>query len=294
MRRLLYRLVLILLPLSLLCQNAAGQFKSDAFSQSYNNDTTTGKDSVDVLFSFKDYFGGLAHKNDIKIGTMFGGSAIFVGGNQIYNKQYWKLPIVYGGIGAGVAGGLYYGRQGDKKMATWSYVLAGATYWAAMMDGVINYTPNDYPQPGKATLYSLLCPCLGQIYNREYWKIPIYLGGIAGSYYYFELNRKNYNRYRDIYLQATSGDPSYDVGISAETALYYRNVYRRYRDYAVVAIAAFYFLQVIDANVFAYMHDFEVSDDLALSVSPALIPTDNAFAYRPTPSALGLRLGFSF
>lgn len=289
-----FRVFVLSFLLILSCQPLLrAQFRSEAFSQSYNNDQTTDKDSIDVLFSFKEYFGGLAHKNPIKVGTMCAGSALILGGNQIYNEQYWKLPVVYGGIGAGVAGGLYFKNNGRDDLATWSWLLAGATYWGAMMDGVVSYKPDDYPQPGKATLYSLLCPCLGQIYNREYWKIPIYFGGIAGSVYYYTLNRKNYERFRNIYLQASSGDPSYTAAISAETALYYRNVYRRYRDYSIVAIAAFYFLQVIDANVFAYMHDFEVSDDLALSVSPTLIGGDNLFAFNQ-PSAFGLRLGFTF
>ena len=29
-------------------------------------------------------------------------SAVFPGLGQIYNKRYWKLPLVYGGIGASI------------------------------------------------------------------------------------------------------------------------------------------------------------------------------------------------
>ena len=76
------------------------QFREDAFTQSYNEntDSTAVADTADKLFSVKEFVGGLAHKNELKIGTMFAGSVIVPGASQIYNKDYWKLPIIYGGI----------------------------------------------------------------------------------------------------------------------------------------------------------------------------------------------------
>ena len=89
--------------------SSKAQFKEDAFSQSYNDTTySASADSTDQLFSFKEFFGGLAHKNTIKIGTMFAGSVIMPGTAQIYNKDYWKLPIVYGATGVLAGTGGYY------------------------------------------------------------------------------------------------------------------------------------------------------------------------------------------
>jgi hypothetical protein len=74
----------------------------------------------------------------------------------------------------------------------------------------------------------------------------------------------------------------------------------------VVALFGFYLLQIIDANVFSYMQDFELSDDLTMSVSPTVIAPDNAYASnsglhhsRPAMSSfgaegVGLRVGFRF
>ena len=73
---------------------------------------------------------------------------------------------------------------------------------------------------------------------------------------------------------------------------------RRYRDYSIVATALFYFLQVIDANVFAYMHDFEVTDDISMRIEPAVIAPDNTYAFHHTTfgaqNAVGFRMGVRF
>ena len=77
-------------------------------------------------------------------------------------------------------------------------------------------------------------------------------------------------------------------------ALYYKNIYRRYRDYAVLAMSLVYVLQIIDANVFSYMHDFEIVDDLAtVNISPTVIAPDMSLALNPQP-AFGLGLSVRF
>ena len=85
------------------------QFKEEAFTQTYNDpaDTTGMKDTTDKLFSIKEFIGGLAHKNTLKIGTMFAGSVVLPGTAQIYNKQYWKLPILYSTFGTGLGMFIY-------------------------------------------------------------------------------------------------------------------------------------------------------------------------------------------
>ena len=60
-----------------------------------------------------------------------------------------------------------------------------------------------------------------------------------------------------------------------------------------------YFLQVIDANVFAYMHDFEVTDDISMNIEPTIIAPDNAYAlgsggFNSGQNAVGLKMGLRF
>jgi hypothetical protein len=104
-------------------------------------------------------------------------------------------------------------------------------------------------------------------------------------------------RFKRIHNEATT-DPNYSQSISAETAKWYRDEYRRYRDYSIVATALFYLLQVVDANVFAYMHDFEVTDDITMKIEPSVIAPDNVYAMHTSThlgqNAVGLRLGIRF
>lgn len=305
--------ILILFLISLFCLFKAAvpsyaQFKSDAFSQNYaTGDQTAQTDSVEQMFSIKEFYRGVTHQQELKIGTLFAGSTVFIGSQQIYHKQYWKLPITYAGIGACLGMGFHYNNvyknslntdavdTHAKTMSTLCFAGAGLVYWGTLMDGVVTYKRGEYPQAGKATLYSLLLPGLGQAYNGEYWKIPFYWGCLLGAYHFYDENLTNYKRFKRIHNEATTPDSGYSYRISAETALYYRDIYRRYRDYSVLAIAGFYLLQVIDANVFAYMQDFEVNDDLSMHISPTVITPDCQFAYTGmNNSGIGLKLGFNF
>ena len=310
------------------------QFKEDIYATDPNikPSSSTQADST-KMFSFKEYFGGLSHKNTLKIGTMFAGSLVLPGSAQIYNKDYWKLPIVYGGIGAFAGTGGYYLHKysktkkaydawevakneyesstkltytvpmpeldlRSKKTGTMLMIGAGLVYWGSLLDGVACYEGDREPHPGRATLYSALLPGLGQIYNGELYKVPIYWGGMMASIYFLTTNHTNYKRFKSIHNEATTSS-NYTGQISGETAKWYRDVYRRYRDYSIVATALVYFLQVIGANVFAYMHDFEVTDDISMKIEPTIISPDNAYAmhnnaFSPNNNAVGMKLGLTF
>lgn len=297
----------------LLCAPALSshaQFKKEAFSQNYRNDAdSTLRDTTDVLFSFKDYFGGLSHKHSSKVGTVFAGSMVFVGGMQVYNEDYWKLPIVYGSIGAGMAGGFIFrnkwkdtGKSNYHHISNYCFLGAGLAYWGTLMDGVASYKSERKPHPGKATLYSLLVPGLGQAYIGDYWRIPIYYGCLIVSVDCLISNSNNYKRFKRIYNEATTDGSGYNQSISASTALYYRDLYRRYRDYSILATIGFYILQIIDANIFSYMGDFEVTEDIAMRMEPTIITPDNEYASAasvPTFNAanfngVGFKLGITF
>ena len=300
LRRLIVLAGCLLAALPLSAQYRDDQFKRDAFTQNYADTTEKTKTDTSQLFSFKEYFGGLGHKRTSSLKTLTIGSAVLVGGTQIYNKQYWKLPIIYGGIGAGIYGGIHFnqlyqktGEDRYKLYRTLSIAGAGLFYWGSLMDGVVCYdNGGKKPDSAKSTLYSLLLPGLGQLYNGEFWKVPIYWGLMAGSLHFVVDNNTQYLRWKNAYNKATSDDPDVEKPPqSAENCKYYRDAYRRMRDYSILAVAVSYLLQVIDANVFAYMQDFEVNDEISMKVSPSVIPMGD---YALTPPAVGMSIGLKF
>lgn len=134
-----------------------------------------------------------------------------------------------------------------------------------------------------ATRRSAIIPGWGQAYNKEYWKIPVVyaaLGITAGTFFYnntwykrckfaYELVvDENVDRYNEIdpKLQGLTSDPS-----SLE---FYRNSFRKDRDYSVLYFLLAWGLNVVDATVFGNLKDFDVSDDLSMQLQPIYNPTN--------------------
>ena len=94
-KRIIRYIFTVILFLTGFAIQSKAQFKEEAFKQTYNNvDSTARADTADKLFSFKEFKAGLTHKDKMKIGTMFIGSVVMPGTAQIYNEDYWKLPVI--------------------------------------------------------------------------------------------------------------------------------------------------------------------------------------------------------
>jgi hypothetical protein len=131
--------------------------------------------------------------------------------------------------------------------------------------------------PRKATFRSAVLPGWGQAYNREYWKIPLVYGALgvtAGFYIYNDSWYKKSKKAYEIRIENdTSRFPEIDrqlEPLSTESLRFYRNEFRRTRDYSVLYFLLAWGLNVVDATVFAHLKDFDVSDDLSLRVQPNL------------------------
>ena len=147
---------------------------------------------------------------------------------------------------------------------------------------------------------SVILPGTAQIYNKDYWKLPIYYGGLAAAGYFWYYNDLQYKRFQKNYREATSPDGNYEGNLSVDNLQYYRDYYRRYRDYSIVATVAIYLLQVIDADVFATMSEFDVNQNISMNVEPAVIEplnyefTTNYASAVPAGSAVGIQMKFKF
>lgn len=129
--------------------------------------------------------------------------------------------------------------------------------------------------PRKAALYSAVLPGLGQIYNREYWKLPLIYAalGITTGTYIFNMNK--YRTYRDAYRIRMDGNADTKdayVGLYSDAGLkYLRDGYREYVDYSVLVFVLAYGLNIVDATVFAHLRNFDMSDDLSFKITPTVI-----------------------
>ncbi|HEY6975249.1 MAG TPA: DUF5683 domain-containing protein [Chitinophagaceae bacterium] len=139
--------------------------------------------------------------------------------------------------------------------------------------------------PAKATRRSAIIPGWGQAYNHEYWKIPIVYGALAIPAATFVYNNKWYKKTRDAYTIVVTGDTSrYDEidpkliskatgqPLSAQDLQYYRNAFRKDRDYSVLFFLIAWGVNIVDATVFGHLKDFDVSDELSMHVTPDYNP----------------------
>ena len=140
------------------------------------------------------------------------------------------------------------------------------------------------PNPTKATWLALVIPGGGQIYNRKYWKLPIFYGGFAGCAYALTWNSKMYKDYSTAYKDAMNGNmqsssitdllpPGYKISETQlkEMLRKRKDTYRRYRDLSIFAFIGVYLLSVIDAYVDAELSNFDITPDLSMKVEPAVI-----------------------
>jgi hypothetical protein len=256
----------------------------------------------------KSYIKGLRGIDSLSVKKVAFASMFVPGYAQAYNRQYWKIPVVYGAGAALIYGGSHsnslYKSTGKSKYKTQSnfyYAGAGLVYLSSLLDGVASYkTPKDGIVPVKATLFSAFLPGLGQAYNGDYWKIPIVYGGFAFTGYWLNLNNMQYTRFRDAYniesayANGETDTPSeFNGRLSKESLKNYRDSYRRSRDYAVLWIALVYALNIIDATVWAQLSNFDVSEDLAFNLSPAIISPSNLYSQKNNMPAIGLNLTIS-
>ena len=163
------------------------------------------------------------------------------------------------------------------------------------------------PDPQRALWLSALCPGLGQIYNRRYWKLPIVVGAFVGLTYGASWNNRMYKDYSKGYRDVMDDDPdtrSYmdffpptvkesdlDTAWLQKVMKNKRDYYRRYREICIIAMVGVYFINIVDAYVDASLAHFDISPDLTLDVTPTAI---DASAFGSRMPSLGLQCAISF
>lgn len=168
-------------------------------------------------------------------------SVVLPGFGQIYNKQYWKLPILYSTVGASLGMFFYENKrykplkqqfnaltdQGlyrtEEMNAVQSRMIrhntlrelylgtAIASYIYFIGDAAVNYSTNEVSSVKRATTLALICPGAGQVYNKSYWRLPIVLGGFATTIYCIDWNNRGYDRFKKAYRLKADYDANPDL-----------------------------------------------------------------------------------
>ena len=200
-------------------------------------------------------------------------------------------------------------------------LLSGGNVHAQKIESDSVYTPIVVKEhsPHKATVYSALLPGLGQIYNRKYWKLPILYGGIGVTVYAIGWNTGQYKDYRNAYIDFSNfleyknqpeggtipvptsksyekllGDVDFENSSASDDEWYKttfrnrKNKYKRDRDLSYIILFGIYVLNIIDATVDAHFTNFNINDDLSMTVQPKM-------NYTPVSgSTLGLSCRINF
>lgn len=122
--------------------------------------------------------------------------------------------------------------------------------------------------PAGAVWRSIIFPGWGQYYVESYWKIPIFTGGVLASAYFIWDNQSKYNKKKKEIEDYLSLDENNKDNYIHNVLKNQREVYRDNRDISIFVLAGFYIASTIDAYVGAHLFDFNVSDDLGMSIQP--------------------------
>ena len=160
--------------------------------------------------------------------------------------------------------------------------------------------------PLKATMLAAAFPGAGQIYTRKYWKVPLVYAGFGGIGYAVAYNSKWYKTYTKAYQDFTDNvaetdsyadlingidQAVYDPSLNSEdfnqsTSSYVQDqllnkvdYFRRYRDLSLIGLGAWYLITILDANVDASLFDYDIGDNLNVSLAPYQFPLYNYAAF---------------
>ena len=128
--------------------------------------------------------------------------------------------------------------------------------------------------PRQAAWRSAILPGLGQIHNKQWWKVPFVYGGFVAVGLAYDFNQRYYKEFLGEvqYRSAHDGqakNPLYE-GYSFEGMVRVKDAYRRNRDLSILGFAAWHAVNIIDAYIVAKFFRYDVGEDLSIHIEPSL------------------------
>lgn len=138
--------------------------------------------------------------------------ALLPGGGQYYNRQVWKMPFVYAGLGTALGFSIYFKQKHDLYDAAYKYIRAVELY------------------------------CKSSVCSTEF---------------------EAYAQYKDSYLKLSPNANIAASPIGTAREKLYRNQWMSY-----LAVGGVWALAAAEAYIYANLADFDVSEDIKISVLP--------------------------
>lgn len=115
----------------------------------------------------------------------------------------------------------------------------------------------------RAWLYSAVIPGLGQVYNKDYWRVPLIYGVFGLLAWGAIYNHQEYTATKRDLLKKHG-----DELPKSSNLVNFMDGRKRDRTIFILASALWYLINVFDAYVGGTLKTFDVSDDLAVVIQP--------------------------
>ena len=150
--------------------------------------------------------------------------------------------------------------------------------------------------PTKAMWMSVALPGLGQVYNKQAWKIPIIYAGAAGVTYFAITNYQSREKFKNELINRQNGNT--DALMERYANYPDANIYSIYQSYnhnfqlSIIIGGLFYALNIIDAYVYGHLFDFEINEDISLHLRPNVDMFDFGNGFSSPSTGLTVQIRF--
>ena len=160
------------------------------------------------------------------------------------------------------------------------------------MDSDMYFKEISKVDPMESAMLSAVLPGLGQINNKQAFKVPFVYAGFLGFAHFINENNKLYHTFRNAYLATTDNRTDTENKIegqfSSSALKQQADNLKRDRDYLVLLMTLFYLTNVAEAYISGHLREFEINDSFSAQLQPTIQST-------PLSSpVLGFSLKFSF
>jgi hypothetical protein len=160
--------------------------------------------------------------------------------------------------------------------------------------------PDSTHKPALAVKRSAIIPGWGQLYNRNWWKVPLVYTTLGLFGQSVVVNQRGYRQYLEVYKLVK--DPRRQrppVGSPVRT-LYERykksdlaqldaiqSNYQRNTQLSILGMAGFWGLQVIDAYIEAkFIHSYSIDRNLSVNITPSIATTGTTYTAGNVPAVM--------